>query len=222
MIRYVLQLLAWMVFMAAVILWPAGTLNYPAAWVLIAIFTLGGAAMVLWLGKHDPKLLRERMASPVQRGQKPWDRIWLTLFMLGFCIWLPLSSWDAARSGFTAVPFWLQALGAVFILIEGAGIWWTFRENSFAAPVVKLQEGQRTIETGPYAVVRHPMYASALFLFLGVPLLLGSWLGLVFATLFVFAIAWRAVHEEMALRAELDGYEAYAKRVRYRLLPGVW
>lgn len=222
MTRYMFQLLAWTAFIAAAILWPAGRLDYPAGWVLIAMFALGSAAMILWLARRDPKLLRERMSLPVQREQKPWDRIWLTLFMIGFCIWLPLSSWDAARTGFTVVPLWLQISGAAFILAEGVGIWWTFRENSFAAPVVKLQEGQRTIDTGPYAIVRHPMYASALLLFIGVPLLLGSWLGLALAVLFVVAIAWRAVHEESALRAELQDYEAYTRRVRYRLVPGVW
>lgn len=222
MTTYLFQLLLWTVFMAALILWPAGTLDYPAAWVLIALFTFGGVAMVFWLSKRNPSLLRERMASPVQREQKPWDRIWLTLFMLGFCTWLPLNSWDAARAGFTSVPLWLQALGVIFILLEGLGIWWTFRENGFAAPVVKLQQGQRTIDTGPYAIVRHPMYTSALLLFLGVPLLLGSWLGLALAVPFILAVAWRAVHEEETLRAELNGYDAYAKRVRYRLIPFIW
>ena len=94
--------------------------------------------------------------------------------------------------------------------------------DAFAAPVVKIQEGQRTIDTGPYAIVRHPMYASALLLFLGLPLLLGSWLGLAFSPLFILGIAWRAVREERALRAELAGYEAYAERVRYRFIPLVW
>jgi protein-S-isoprenylcysteine O-methyltransferase Ste14 len=96
------------------------------------------------------------------------------------------------------------------------------RENTFAAPVVKIQEGQRVIETGPYAIVRHPMYASALFLFIGVPLLLGSWLGLAFSALLILAIAWRAVQEERVLRAELRGYEDYTTRVRYRFIPFVW
>lgn len=222
MISYMPRLLAWTVFMAALIFWPAGTLAYPGGWVMIAIFAISGVAMIYWLAEYSPDLLRERMASPWQREQKPWDRIWLTLFMLGFLAWIPFMSWDAARHGFAAVPPWLQALGALFIVVNGVGTWWTFRENTFAAPVIKIQAGQKTIDTGPYAFVRHPMYASALFLLIGMPLLLGSWLGLAAAAVLILGIAWRAVHEERALRAELDGYEAYATRVRYRFVPFVW
>jgi protein-S-isoprenylcysteine O-methyltransferase Ste14 len=207
---------------AALILWPAGTLAYPGAWVFIGLFAAGGLAMILWLSKHSPSLLRERMASPVQRAQKPWDRVFLVLFMPGFVGWLALMGWDAARTGFAAVPLWLQALGGLAIAINMLGTWWTFRENAYAAPVVKIQEGQKAIDTGPYAIVRHPMYTSALFLFIGVPLLLGSWLGLAVSALFILAIAWRAVHEERVLRAELSGYESYAARVRYRFIPFVW
>jgi protein-S-isoprenylcysteine O-methyltransferase Ste14 len=221
MIVYLLQLVAWTAFMAAVILWPAGTLAFPGAWVLIGLFALGGLASILWLSGHSPSLLRERMASPVQRAQKPWDRVWLVLFILAFFGWMAFMGWDAGRIGFSAAP-WLQALGGLGIAVYGLGVWWTFRENAFAAPVVKIQGSQRVIDTGPYAIVRHPMYASGLFLFTGIPLLLGSWLGLAFSALFILAIAWCAVQEERALRAELTGYEDYAARVRYRLVPFVW
>ncbi|WP_244642217.1 methyltransferase family protein [Chelatococcus reniformis] len=120
------------------------------------------------------------------------------------------------------MPPWLQVVGGLFVVINGAGTWWTFRENAFAAPVVKLQQGQRVIDTGPYAIVRHPMYASVLFLLVGMPLLLGSWLGLAFAGVLILAVAWRSVHEEATLRAGLDGYDAYAARVRYRFVPLLW
>jgi protein-S-isoprenylcysteine O-methyltransferase Ste14 len=222
MARYLLQLLAWTVFMAVLILWPAGTLAYPGGWAFIALFTVGSVATGAWLMKHSPSLLRERMASPLQHQQKPWDRIWLSLFMLGFCAWVIFMAWDAARTGFTAVPAWLQVLGGFAVVLEMVGVWWTFRENAFAAPVVKIQEGQRVIDTGPYAIVRHPMYASALLLLIGLPLLLGSWIGLALSVVFIIGIAWRAVHEEHALRAELQGYADYAARVRYRFIPGVW
>jgi protein-S-isoprenylcysteine O-methyltransferase Ste14 len=222
MARYLLQILAWTVFMAILILWPAGTLAYPGGWAFIALFTVGSVATVAWLSKHSPSLLRERMSLPVQRQQKPWDRIWLSLFMLGFCAWVIFMAWDAARTGFTAVPAWLQVLGGLAVVLEMVGVWWTFRENTFAAPVVKIQEGQQVIDTGPYAIVRHPMYASALLLLIGLPLLLGSWIGLALSVVFIIGIAWRAVHEEHALRTELQGYADYAARVRYRFIPGVW
>jgi protein-S-isoprenylcysteine O-methyltransferase Ste14 len=216
------KVLAWIALLAALILWPAGTLAYPGGWWFVALFGLGSLAMTSWLAKHDPRLLRERMAAPVQRDQKPWDRVFLVSFMLGFVAWLVFMSWDAARTGFTAVPSWLQALGGIGIVLYMLGGWWTFRENTFAAPVVKVQEGQKTIDTGPYAIVRHPMYASGLLFFLGLPLLLGSWLGLCLSALFILACAWRAVREENALRAELRGYEDYTARVRYRFIPYVW
>jgi protein-S-isoprenylcysteine O-methyltransferase Ste14 len=222
MVVALLQLLVWMPFMAALVLWPAGTLAYPGAWALLGLYTLGGLAMIVWLSRHSPSLLRERMASPLQRDQKPWDRVWLTLFIVAFCAWMAFMSWDAARTGFTAVPVWLQALGSLGIVVYMLGAWWTFRENAFAAPVVKIQEGQRVIDTGPYALVRHPMYASTLPFFVGIPLLLGSWWGLALVPVFILGIAWRAVHEEDTLRTELSGYRDYTARVRHRLVPFVW
>jgi protein-S-isoprenylcysteine O-methyltransferase Ste14 len=219
---YLLQLVSWTAFMAVLILWPAGTFAYAGAWGFIALFLLGGAVTIVWLSKHSPSLLRERMALPVQRSQKPWDRVFMTLMVLAFFGWVAFMGWDAARTGFAAVPPWLQVAGGIFIVIEMLGVWWTFRENSFAAPVVKIQEGQRVIDTGPYAIVRHPMYTSATFFFLGLPLLLGSWAGLAFSPVLVLAVGWRAVREERMLRAELSGYDGYADRVRYRFIPNVW
>lgn len=222
MTRYMLQMQFWTVFMGALMFGPAGTLAYPGAWALLVLFAVGGIAMVLWLSKRSPSLLRERMASPLQREQKPWDRVWLMLFILGFCAWIAFMGWDAARTGFTAVPVWVQVLGALFIVGNGAGTYWTFRENAFAAPVVKIQQGQKAIDTGPYAFVRHPMYTSSVLLLIGIPLLLGSWIGLALSAVFILGLAWRAVHEEQTLQKELQGYGEYAERVRYRLIPYVW
>jgi protein-S-isoprenylcysteine O-methyltransferase Ste14 len=203
-------------------LWPAGTLAFPGAWVMIALFSIGSLIMILWLSRYSPGLLRERMGSPLQRGQKSWDRIWLSLFILAFCGWMGFMGWDAARTSFTSVPFWLQAVGVLGLVAYMLGASWTFHANAFAAPSVKIQPDQKVIETGPYAIVRHPMYASALLLFVGTPLLLGSWWGLLISVLLIMAIGWRAVHEERTLRSELSGYDAYVGRVRYRFIPFVW
>jgi protein-S-isoprenylcysteine O-methyltransferase Ste14 len=114
--------------------------------------------------------------------------------------------------------------GFVMYLLSMAFIMWVFRENSFAAPVVRVQaeRGHHVISTGPYAIVRHPMYGSIMLFFFGVPLLLGSWWGLLIAPLFVVLFAVRTGIEERALAADLPDYADYAARVRYRLLPGLW
>jgi protein-S-isoprenylcysteine O-methyltransferase Ste14 len=222
MASIVLQMVAWSVVMAALIFWPAGTFAYPGGWVFVGLFFVGGLAIMLWLAKYSPKLLRERLSSPVQRDQKPWDRVFLLLFMGAFFVWIPVTAWDAARNAFVAVPLWLQIAGGVAVALYMIGAWATFRENAFAAPVVKIQEGQHVIDSGPYAIVRHPMYASALLLFIGLPLLLGSWWGLAFNAILIPGLGWRAVNEEEMLRKELAGYDAYATRVRYRFVPAVW
>jgi protein-S-isoprenylcysteine O-methyltransferase Ste14 len=109
-------------------------------------------------------------------------------------------------------------------LVSTAFIMWVFRENSFAAPVVKVQSARahRVVSTGPYALVRHPMYSGIMLFFVGVPLLLGSWWGVAIALLFIVLFAIRARIEERALIDGLPGYADYAARVRYRLVPGVW
>ena len=124
----------------------------------------------------------------------------------------------------SAIPLFLQALGLAMYLASTAFIMWVFRENSFAAPVVKVQteRGHRVIDTGPYAWVRHPMYGGVTLFFVGVPLLIGSWWGVAMAPLFVILFAIRARIEERALVAGLPGYADYMARVRYRLLPGIW
>ncbi len=164
------------------------------------------------------------MSLPIQRGQKRWDKIFLAAVMALFILWLVVMALDAGRWRWSSMPLAAQALGALLILLTGHIGYLTFRENSYAAAVVKLQKerGQKTVTTGPYRFVRHPLYAGAVLYFVGSPLLLGSRLGLAMAPLLIAAVAFRAVLEERLLSAELDGYAAYAERVRWRLVPRVW
>jgi protein-S-isoprenylcysteine O-methyltransferase Ste14 len=222
MLILTLHIIAWTVVMAVVLLWPAGTLAYPGGWAFIALFAVAGFAISFWLYRHNPRLLRERMASPIQREQKPWDRVFLSAFILGFFGWMAFMARDASRSNFAAVPVWVQLVGGVGVSLGFFGGWLAFRENTFAAPVVKIQEGQKPIDTGVYGIVRHPMYAGAMVYLVGLPLLLGSWRGLGLTPILMLALAWRIVREERTLRAELPGYDEYAARVHYRLIPYVW
>ena len=122
------------------------------------------------------------------------------------------------------LPRVLQALGLALQLVSTVFIMWVFHENSFAAPLVKVQRERvhHVIDSGPYAFVRHPMYTGAIVFFIGIPLLLGSPWGLIAVPLLALMFAFRIIIEERTLRAGLDGYIDYTSRVRYRLLPGIW
>jgi len=222
--RLVQKSLAGFAIMLVLLFVPAGTLAWPAGWALLIEFSIASTLITRWLLRHNPELLAERMAPLIQRDQKPWDKVLMAAFLFLWCAWLVVMSLDAARFGWSDVPLWLQALGAIAIAVGMYITFLTMRANTFAAPVVKIQaaRGHRVVSDGPYAVVRHPMYGGALLLIAGIPLLLGSWWGLAMALIIVLLLAIRAVMEERTLMAELPGYTDYATRVRYRMIPGVW
>ncbi len=209
--------------MGAVLFVSAGTLHWPAAWVfLITTFVLGPLCG-WWLYRIDPALLAERLRPVIQRDQPADDKAFMAIFLLAIVVWLIVIGLDR-RYLVSDVALALQALGLALLLLSTACTMWVFRENSFAAPVVKLQaeRAQHVVSTGPYAYVRHPMYSGMLPFFLGVPLLLGSWWGVVLAFPVFLLLAVRIRIEERTLMQGLPGYADYAARVRYRLLPGVW
>jgi protein-S-isoprenylcysteine O-methyltransferase Ste14 len=212
-----------MVFALALFL-PAGTIVWPAAWVFLVLFFGFVVALTLWLFRHNPALLTERMRGNIQSGQKAWDKLFQILVNIAFFVWLIVMPLDAMRFHWSQVPFWLQLVGAVMLLYSFYLFFLTFRENSYLSPVVRIQKerGQSVVSTGPYHYVRHPMYAGAALFLLGTPLLLGSLYGILIGLLLVVMIAIRAVMEERMLREELSGYDAYMHEVKYRLIPYVW
>jgi protein-S-isoprenylcysteine O-methyltransferase Ste14 len=191
--------------------------------VLLVTSAIIGPACGLWLARTDPALLTERMRPTFQAGQPAADKKFMLIFVLVALVWFIAIGLDR-RAHASNVPQALQVLGFLMYLLSTALIMWVFRENSFAAPVVRVQaeRGHHVISTGPYAIVRHPMYASIMLFFCGVPLLLGSWWGLLVAPLFAGLFAVRTGIEERTLAADLPDYADYAARVRYRLLPGIW
>lgn len=209
---------------AALLFGAAGTLSWPAGWLFMVLFFLSGMLMSLWLARQDPELLEERMKSLIQKDQPVWDRILMPIIAVCFIGWLPLMGLDTVRFRWSAVPVWFQVLGGAGVAIGRAICFLAFRENSFAVPVVKLQHerGQKVVSTGPYAVVRHPLYAGALLLFPSTALLLGSWWGLAASVLLATDLVVRTALEDRELRRGLEGYSDYAKRVRSRLVPFVW
>jgi protein-S-isoprenylcysteine O-methyltransferase Ste14 len=222
--KLVVHTFLWLGGMGVVLFLSAGTLDWPAAWMFLAEMLALSLLTGVWLARHDPALVNERLRPPIQKDQPRADKIVLSLILLfiaALFVFVPL---DAVRFRWSSVPLWVQALGALSILLSVVIGYWTMRENSFAAPVVKIQKdrGQTVISTGPYGYVRHPMYVSALLFLVGVPLLLGSWWGLAFAPVFAALLVVRISIEEKALRQGLEGYDAYAGQVPYRLVPLVW
>jgi protein-S-isoprenylcysteine O-methyltransferase Ste14 len=210
--------------LGAILFLSAGTLAWPEAWVYLAAVAVPGLAAGILLARHDPALLAERMGSLIQRGQKGWDKILMSAFFLLYIGWLVLMAFDAERFHWSAMPLAAKILGTFLIVLTSYLMWIVTRENSFAAPVVRVQRerGHAVVTTGPYAYVRHPMYAGAIPMLIGTPLLLGSWWGLAVSALLVVLLAIRATLEERTLTAELEGYAEYARRVSYRFVPGLW
>ena len=204
---------------------PAGTFTWPRAWVFIGVVAVAGVASLAVLARHDTGLLAERLKPPIQRGQPAADKVVITLLLIAYLAAvasIPVDVFDLHV--LPPPPSWLSALGLVFLVAGWCVVTWVMRVNAFAAPVVKHQEErhQYVVDTGPYAVVRHPMYAGAVPLMLGLPLWLGSTAGALAALLPIATLMARIAIEERFLRRELRGYEDYTRRVRYRLVPGVW
>lgn len=223
-LQLIIRTAVWIAIMAVLLFVPAGTLRWAAGWVFLA--EMGGFGLVigLWLARHDPALLAERMSMFVQPAQKRWDKAFMASIAVVWVPWLALMALDAARWRTAHMPIWLQAIGAVLIALCMYLAYLALRENSYAAPVVKVaaERGHRVVDTGAYAYVRHPMYAGALLFFIGTPLLLGSWWGLATAPVLAAVLVVRAILEERTLAEELPGYRDYAARVRYRFIPGIW
>jgi protein-S-isoprenylcysteine O-methyltransferase Ste14 len=213
-----------LLFVGAILFGAAGTLNWPEAWIYLALAAAMSFGGGFWLARRDPALLSERLGSLIQPEQKGWDKVLMVVMLALWTGWIILMGLDAGRYHWSEIPLALQGAGLALIYLGAYLVWLTLKANSYAAPVVKIQKarGHVVVTSGPYARIRHPMYAGALLFIAGVPLLLGSWWGLAAGVGLVLIIAMRAVFEEQTLAAELEGYADYAARVRYRLVPYLW
>lgn len=222
-----LKAFTWLVFGVVITALPlflaAGTVLWPAGWIYLILLYGWLLIGILLLLKYNPGLLAERInISPP--NQKAWDKVFVLLLNVFFFAWVVLMPFDAVRFHWSQMPLFLQVVGGIALVVSFVLMSLTFRENSYLSATVRVQEerGQTVISTGPYHLVRHPMYAGGLFMFLGTPLLLGSWYGLLLFVLFLPALLVRTVLEERMLRQELAGYEDYIKQVKYRLVPYIW
>jgi protein-S-isoprenylcysteine O-methyltransferase Ste14 len=217
----ILGFLALAVAMGAALFLPAGTLAYWQAWVYLAVFLGSAAAISIYLARNDPALLQRRVNAGPTAEQERSQQVIQALASLAFVSVLVVSSLDH-RFGWSSVPIWTSLLSEVLVLLGFVVVFFVFRENSYTAATIQVAQDQRVISTGPYAVVRHPMYAGAGLLMVATPPALGSWWGLLAVAVLMAAIIVRLFDEERFLYHNLAGYKEYRERVRYRLVPYVW
>ena len=201
---------------------PAGTWAWPRGWLFLGVLLASSIPITLYLRKVNPDVI----AGRVNRHESPrrWDLL-LGLMMLAAMIAVPIvAALDDGRYHWLPVPWWGCVLGYTLLIIGMVGLTWAESVNKFFEPSVRIQtdRGHRVIDTGPYAIIRHPGYVSGFLVFIGMPLSLGSVWALIPAVLACLLIVVRTIWEDQTLREELAGYEEYAQRVSYRLIPGVW
>jgi protein-S-isoprenylcysteine O-methyltransferase Ste14 len=219
--KAMLGLVQLVVVMGGALLGTAGTLRFLEGWVLLALFSGASLAITLYLAKKDPALLERRtQAGPVAEKQRS-QKIIQGLAGLSFLSGLVVPALDR-RFGWSHAPLPLVVAGDVLVALGFLVVFLVFKENTFASAVIEVAPEQRVIDTGPYAVVRHPMYSGALVLVTGVPLSLGSPVGLVTVVPLVAILVWRLLDEERYLVARLPGYASYRDKTRHRLIPYVW
>jgi protein-S-isoprenylcysteine O-methyltransferase Ste14 len=200
---------------------PAWTLAYWQAWVFIVVFLTSVSFIGLYLSLKDPALLERRKKVGPAAETSPAQRIIMSvgifsnLGLLVFCALDYRFRWSAVPAFVSLAGDALVALGLLINLV-------VFRENSFGGSTVQTFTGQTVISTGPYALIRHPMYAGVIIMVLGVPLALGSWWGLAIIALVLPVLMWRILDEEKLLKQDLPGYTEYTHKVTHRLVPYLW
>jgi len=220
--KIIIKTVVTILFLLALIFVPAGTLNWPEAWLVLLLYFAGVTGALIWMKKKAPGLLKERM-SP-KKDAKSWDKRIITVYTLLLMALLIVPGLDAVRFGWSEVPLIVKVLGFVGYLPAGRFASWAMKENAYLSNVVRIQKdrGHTVCTTGPYRYVRHPMYAGVMLIMLCLPLSLGSFYAFIPAFMIVVLFILRTSLEDKTLQEELPGYKEYAQKVRYRLLPGVW
>jgi protein-S-isoprenylcysteine O-methyltransferase Ste14 len=207
--------------LAAMIFLPAWSLLWPQGWTVWALYLVCSALPTLYFLRRSPDLVRRRLGvGPLAEKEASQKRIQLAAsIFVGLVFVVPALD---RNFGWSSVPAWLVLAGDAGIILAFAEMVLVFRENEFAAATVGVDPKQRVVSTGPYALVRHPMYTGTILLFAATPLALGSWWGLIPASGLCCAIVWRLLDEEAYLARNLPGYSDYLRRVPARLMPGIW
>jgi len=225
-IKLWLSLVIRMALFAVALMWPAGTVMWWEAWVVIGLWTIFGIVMTIYLSRYDPALLAERMKLlPLQKDQKVWDKVMMSFFIFSSIALYITPGFDVIRYNWSVpLPIWVEIIAMLMHLPCFWLLWRVMRENTYLSQVVKIDDkrGHQVITTGPYALVRHPMYTVMIVLLFAMPVALGSRFSLILSLFLTMLLIVRTYFEDRTLHEELDGYSEYAKQTSYRLIPGIW
>jgi protein-S-isoprenylcysteine O-methyltransferase Ste14 len=207
-----------LVVLGAIFFLPAGTFNYWEGWVYIAVLFVPVIFVLLYLLKHDPALLERRMRT---RETEAPQRLVILLSFVWFLLVFLIPGLDH-RFGWSNMPAGVVIAADLLVLLGYLWVFLVFKENSYASRVVEVSQEQKVIRSGPYAIVRHPMYLGVIVMYVFTPLALGSYWAIIPAPLIIPILVIRILNEEELLLRELKGYGEYMQHTRYRLIPGVW
>jgi protein-S-isoprenylcysteine O-methyltransferase Ste14 len=200
---------------------PAGTVQYWQAWGFLAVFFGASLLITLYLMKNDPELLERRLKGGPTAEKEKSQKLIMLFSSIGFIALLIVSALDY-RFMWSNVPLFLVIAGDILTALGFYVIYLVYKENTFTFATIEVTRDQKVISTGPYTVVRHPMYAGGLLYLLGMPLALGSYRGLLVLALMMPFLIWRLIDEERFLSRNLPGYPEYCAKVRWRLIPDVF
>lgn len=221
-----MRLVIRMTLFSVALMWPAGTWRWWEAWIIVGLWTVFGVVMTHYLLRHDPALLAERLKLvPLHKEQKAWDKVIMLLFFIAGIGLYIIPGFDVVRYEWSEpLPIWMKLLAMLVHLPCFVFLGWVMRENTYLSQVVKIdnERGHQVVTSGPYALVRHPMYTVIIILLFAVPVALGSKFAVILAIFLMMLLIVRTYFEDRTLHAELEGYPDYAKQTRYRLIPGIW
>ncbi len=220
--RFVILTVVGFLVVGAIIFLPAGRLDWTAGWAFFVLTTLSWAVMVVLMARKNPDLLKRRMS--VGEGTKRWDKVILGLFRIFTLAIFVVAGMDSVRYGWSSMSIAFWVVGFLLHCLGYAVATWSMLENPHFEATVRIQHDHdhRVVDRGPYSIVRHPGYVGFAFIFGAIPLLLGSWWAFVPTGFIIITMLMRTRLEDRTLTKELEGYEEYARRVKYRLIPGIW
>lgn len=217
-IHALIKFVCGLLLMGLLLFLPADTLAWTGGWLLMGLLFVPMMALGIFLLRKEPVLLQKRLNSrEAEDTQKKVVGLSALVFLLGFV----LAGLDF-RFGWTKVPGWIRGIASIMLLASYGMYAQVMKENAYLSRTIEVQEGQHVVDTGLYGIVRHPMYAATVVIFLSMPLVLGSWISLIVFQIYPILIAARIRNEEQVLLAGLAGYGDYMKKVKYRLIPYIW